>query len=123
MARPYGDIFSGFTGILKSWKRDNKTTLKPSTFEVVTCTFILFLLPTAFLKIAVQIIYVQTIFTYLGCLNKPPFKKIFLLKWASLFAITFLKSEQLTNQPHFLSVYRLINHATRRKLFNLSLAQ
>ena len=27
MARPYGDIFSGFTGILKSWKRDNKTTL------------------------------------------------------------------------------------------------
>ena len=27
MARPYGDIFSGFTGILKSWERDNKTTL------------------------------------------------------------------------------------------------
>ena len=27
MARPYEDIFSGFTGILRSWKRDNKTTL------------------------------------------------------------------------------------------------
>ena len=27
MARPYEDIFSGFPGILRSWKRDNKTTL------------------------------------------------------------------------------------------------
>ena len=27
MARPYEDIFSGFTGILKSWKREKKKTL------------------------------------------------------------------------------------------------
>ena len=27
MARPYKDIFSDFPGILRSWKRDNKTTL------------------------------------------------------------------------------------------------
>ena len=75
MARPYEDIFSGFTGILKSWKRDNKTTL--NNFWSCHVHFYSFSFTNSLSQKAVQIIYVQTIFTYLGCLNKPPFKKYF----------------------------------------------